>query len=290
MRINQIQSYKDMEALFSTCRSPAKGKPLPAHWRLYKDDSEFPSVYWINIGWRRNKKFCEGRSDDTVKFCLTPEELYQVSNSIVMVLHKIFPIRCERKRQGIYNIGAIGVVSNNWGTYLSVDKDNSCEYFQGLTFDLKTCRITNPQPDLMDTTDPDMRKAWRKDLTRFKRGLKARAKVGALTGYITEVQSEDRSWSLHNKEISSDSGIDLSHPENSDAQQYVLKCMDIEQYPEDLLRAFVFWSAKHNLYSRSPIDNTAVFKYVDQMFNKHSLDFRKAYGVFGDKKLDTVVK
>ena len=285
MRMNQISSYKNAEAFFNTCRDHYKGKPLPANWRLYKDDSGLRPVYWISMNpWGcTQQRLCDIRPDDTVQFHLTPEALYRASNSIVMVLHKIFHMGCTRKRQGIYEMGPMCWERQGHYTWPTLDKDFACEYFQGLTFDLKSNRITNPQPDLTDRAIPDVRKAWRKDLTRFKRGLKARAKVGALTGYIDEIKSGEggsRRWSLYNKEIKSDSGLDLSQPEYSDAQQYVLECMRTEQYPEDLLRAFVYWSAKHNLYSRSYIDNAAVFKYVDQMFNKHSLDYRKAYGVF----------
>ena len=272
-----------------------KGKPLPAHWRLHRDDSGFPPVYWIDIGYSRTR-LCEIRYDDTVQFQLTPDKLYNNSNSIVMVLSKIFPMMCQRKRQGIYEMGPIGVVSRSWGTYLSVDKDNSCEYFQGLTFDLKTCRITNPQPDLLDTANPEIYKLWRKDLTRFKRGLKARAKVGALTGYIDALTSlkeyQSSRWELFRKELVAEDGTDISDAESRISTQYVLECMRTEQYPADLLRAFVLWAVKHNVYSRSQLNNQSVLKYVDQMFNKYSLDYRKAYGVFGNEKekLDAVVK
>tara|TARA_R110002110_G_scaffold86687_7_gene226108 strand:- start:364 stop:945 length:582 start_codon:yes stop_codon:yes gene_type:complete len=193
-------------------------------------------------------------------------------------------------------MGPIGVVSRSWGTYLSVDKDNSCEYFQGLTFDLKTCRITNPQPDLLDTANPEIYKLWRKDLTRFKRGLKARAKVGALTGYIDALTSlkeyQSSRWELFRKELVAEDGTDISDAESRISTQYVLECMRTEQYPADLLRAFVLWAVKHNVYSRSQLNNQSVLKYVDQMFNKYSLDYRKAYGVFGNEKekLDAVVK
>jgi hypothetical protein len=212
-----------------------------------------------------------------------------------MVLYKILPIVAERKRQGVYKVGAEGYVSApNWGNYTVLDKVTACEYFQGLTFDLETCRITNPQPDLVDTADPDIRKAWRKDLTRFKRGLKARAKVGALNGYIdtfTNTKEYQTSrWDFYVKELSAEDGTNMSDAGISNAQQYVLECMRTEQYPADLLRAFVFWAIKHNIYARSQLDNQSVLKYVDKMFNKHSLDYRKAYGVFGDKKLDTAVR
>ena len=299
MRMERLESYKDTEAFFNTCKSVKKGKPLPGNWRLHLDSiARHSPSYWIDMGYSRNR-LCNILHNDTVQFQITPDVLYRNSHSIVMVLSKVLPIMCERKRQGMYNIGPVGVISRSWGTYLGMDKANACEYFQGLTFDLKTCRIVNPQPDLLDTADPEIYKSWRKDLTRFKRGLKVRAKVGAFTGYVdtftnTKEYKNNRGWGwdMFNRKLFAEDGTDMSNAENSNAQQYVLECMRTEQYPADLLRAFVLWAIKHNVYSRSQLDNQSVLKYVDQMFNKHSLDYRKAYGVFGKEKekLDTAVK
>ena len=293
MRKDPIKSYEDAAALFHTCRNHYKGKPLPANWRLHKDDSGLRPVYWIDTSrFGASQRLCSIHPDNTVQFHYSVDRLVRASNTIVMVLHKIFPMACTRKRQGIYEMGPVCGEQNppyprtTYGLYSwpTLDKDFACEYFQGLTFDLKSNRITNPQPDLVDRAISDVRKAWRKDLTRFKRGLKARAKVGALTGYIDEIRSADRTWSFWNSELRADDGSKiLTNIELTDSQEYVLECMRNDSYPPDLLRAFVRWAGKHNIYSRHKLDDKLVLKYVDQMFNKYSLDFRKAYGVFGDK-------
>ena len=90
MRMDPIKSYEDAAALFHTCRNHYKGKPLPANWRLHKDDSGLRPVYWIDTSrFGASQRLCSIHPDNTVQFHYSVDRLVRASNTIVMVLHKI---------------------------------------------------------------------------------------------------------------------------------------------------------------------------------------------------------
>tara|TARA_R110000823_G_scaffold9739_12_gene33728 strand:- start:289 stop:864 length:576 start_codon:yes stop_codon:yes gene_type:complete len=191
---------------------------------------------------------------------------------MVTILYKIIPLLMQRKRKDTYQLGKAWVNSSSWNDWCSIDA-SSPEYFQGIQFDLTTQVCLNPKPDLLDSFIPEVRKQWLRDVKRFKKGLKARAKVGALQGYIQEVEKEkaaDTSWRYT-----------ANLPKWTDPKftQHVLESMRTEQYPPDLLKLMV--QTVSTGWNNVQVTDKMVLDNVDRVFDMHSLHYRKAYGVFG---------
>ena len=63
-------------------------------------------------------------------------------------------------------------------------------YFQGLKFNIKTGECLNRRPDDKFIEKPNERKIWRQALSKFKRGIRARAKVRAFDPLIEKVWAD----------------------------------------------------------------------------------------------------
>ena len=269
MRPVNLTSYSDFADLFDTCRSISKGKPLPGGWRMHQHNRLY-AVYISNI------KIFEIDRNNKLTFTVSQRELLNLNHSLVTVLYKIIPLMLSRKRKGVYVISKIQAYHPPLYRYLNVDHTNTLEYFTGMQFDLATQTCLNPRPNLLDTVIPKVRKQWLRDVKRFKKGLKARAKVGALQGYIDEVVAARATqpsggW-RHN--------FDNNLPTWSDPRttQQVIDCMRTEQYPPDLLKLLV--QTTYLGWGSGEITNSMVLENVDRVFNTHSIHYRKAYGVF----------
>ena len=238
MKPVNLTSYSDFTDLFKTCRSTSKGKPLPGGWRMYQRNNLY-TVHWSGSQSDATKIF-EVDKHNRITFTISQQQLLHHSHSLVTVLYK------------------------------------TPEYFTGIQFDLTTQTCLNPRPDLLDTVIPKVRKQWLRDVKRFKKGLKARAKVGALQGYIDEVVAARATqpsggW-RHN--------FDNNLPTWSDPRttQQVIDCMRTEQYPPDLLKLLV--QTTYLGWGSGEITNSMILENVDRVFNTHSIHYRKAYGVF----------
>jgi len=276
MRPVNLASYQDCVALFNTCRSEKKGKPLPAGYRMHKHND----LYTVSCG---NIKIFEVDQTDTVTFTMSTEQLLSMNTSLVCVLFKIIPLMILRKRKGVYTLAeSCSSLSYTYmgGDFTHVpkyDASKAFEYFQGIQFNLPTRTCLNPRPDLLDTVIPKIRKQWLRDVKRFKKGLKARAKVGALQGYIEEV-AEERKANNYGHWRYRDSLPKWDSPEIT---QQVLECLRTEKYPPSLLKLLV--QTTELGWNQTKVTDSMVLANVDTVFNSHSIHYRSSYGVFGDK-------
>ena len=279
--MNIIKSYKDTEKLWATCRSKKKGKPLNAGWRMFKEKSTFVICM---PDWKANgfhyKPVASITPNNRITMLLSREELLRNSNTIVMVFHKITPIMVQRFDKGKYRIGGQPSVHRPY-RWPSITKDNSQQYYKGIKFDLVSGVCINPEPDESVEPIPEKRKVWLRDLKRFKRGLKARAKVGALTMHIQDAnkmrtENSKLEWAERAQMV-----VDWDRTEG--LRKKLIHCMRNEVYSEEILMAFVqsvhtdpYWARKGDT-----IDQEAVLLAVDTIFTKHSEILRREYGVFG---------
>ncbi len=274
MRPVNLTSYSDCVALFNTCRSEKKGKPLPAGYRMHKHND----LYTVSCG---NIKICEIDSTDTVTFTMSTEQLLNINTSLVCVLFKIIPLMLQRKRKGIYTLTescfSVSYMGSNFTHVPKYDDSKTFEYFQGIQFNLPTRTCLNPRPDLLDTVIPKIRKQWLRDVKRFKKGLKARAKVGALQGYIEEVTEERKANNFGNWRYTQS----LPKWDSPEITQQVLECLRTETYPPSLLKLLVQTTALD--WNQTKPTDSMVLANVDTVFNSNSVHYRSSYGVFGGK-------
>lgn len=255
---NQLTSYAEIAKYFSKCRSPVQGRPLRHGVRLYREgDSYVVKTYRCSD----RTPILKVLPNNTVTFLAPLEYIIQHPYSMTRALYSVVPFYMQRVNKGIYRVAcsaAMPLKYSTWGTHPDWEymRSQAPQYFNGIKFDFHTGRCINPQPDQLTVEIPRRRKVWRRDLRRYKRGLKARIKVGALRGFVDYAYSRtvwtDEKWT------------DL-----------LVRSMKTDTYPQDILRAF----------ARSPADldpdDNSMLKAVDRVFTAHSEHFRQKYGVFG---------
>ena len=279
-----MKSYKDAEKIWATCRNKRKGKPLPANWRMFKEKSTFMICmpHWAH-GFHY-EPVASITPNNRLTMLLPKEELLRNSNSIVMALHAMTPFMVQRFGKGHYRIGAHSKYPSHPSLhrhYLTINKANSQQYYKGIKFDLVSGVCINPEPDESVEPVPERRKVWLRDLKQFKRGLKTRAKVGALTMHIQKVnemrmENAKLQWSERTPMV-------VDWDTAKELRKKLVRCMKKEVYSEDILMAFVqsvspdpYWSSSHAL-----VDQKDVLSVIDTVFNRYSQILRREYGVFG---------
>ncbi len=282
MQIDPIQNYEQAKVLFGTCRSPDKGKPLLSKWRLFKEGDNYvisiPQYNpWVN-GQKPEIEYlplCEIDPDHTLTFVMPHSKLLCNSNSISTVLQKLTSITYERAGKDRYRVGGYFATKARWGGMYNIMHKGSPEYFNGIQFNLLTRECLNPQPDMMETIISEERTQWLRDLRRYKKGLKARAKVGALQGHIEEVTKELAEAKNRWRYVG-------NCPTWTDPvwAEKLIKSMREEDYSHEILKAFV----QSALRIRSnTLDDKSVLRAVDYVFTSNSVYLRKVYGVFGER-------
>jgi len=272
-----ISSYKGAENMYVGCRSAKAGKPLPGQWRLFKNKNTF--TICLPLGWRRERTYLPVATvtpNNTLTMLLSKDELLRHSNTIVILLGKITSIMCQRFGTGKYRIGKPDRFGGPQYWWHKLKKEDSQQYYKGIKFDLMTGLCLNPEPDEAVEPVPEQRKVWLRELKRFKRGLKSRAKVGALTMHIQEAnilraENNKLSWNERKR-----LAVDW---EQDKWRKKLIHCMKDEKYPPEILMAFV-QSVEEGWRHRS-ITQELVLETVDKIFTKYSETLRREYGVFG---------
>jgi len=121
-----IGSYDRAAKVFSTARSPEKGKPINTSIRLYREgDSYMLKIrdYGAESDWALAKtggRYSYGsrgftyaplaifHPSNTLEFVLSEETFWRESNSLTVVLDRITPIGALRFRKGVYKLGYVG--------------------------------------------------------------------------------------------------------------------------------------------------------------------------------------
>jgi hypothetical protein len=271
----RFSTYQEFYDDFKRCRRPELGRPIKQWCRLYKDGRDFV-VKQVSWGSGPNHPLFRVSPDNIITFELPLERLLTHSHTITSSLWRIVPVSIERKRKGIYAIAGTNTPAAQQAQRFDYVSKQGAEYFRGIQFNLLTGECLNAQPDMMDTVIPEMRKQWLRDVKRFKKGLKIRAKMGALQGFIrivaTERANAATSWTYN---------ATIPKWEHPDVTQQVLECLRTEEYTPEILKLLV-QTVRTGWRSGPEITDQMVLDHVDLVFDQHSLHFRKAYGVFGE--------
>jgi len=297
----QLLSYAYMAEYFCKAKTPSKGRPLKRGLRLYKEGNNYvvKMQHWRVVGDTPFTPLFKVSPKNVVTFLLPLEHVLRDSSTLVILLPRVIPIHLTRAKKGIYRISHEGSMNMNprlWDHSRSYPnwafmRKEAPQYFKGIKFNLLTGECLNPQPDQSTTELPEQRKVWRGELRRYKRGLKARIKVGALEGFIHEEQVALRAASSawkHRRDVCPD----WTQPKLTNL---LIKSMRKETYPAELLQAFVrsglggvvSVGGVIHTYTAGVWDSSAaltgqhLLRVVDQVFTQNSEHFRRKYGVFG---------
>ena len=274
LRDTRFMSYTSMEDYFMRCRQPKKGRPIRSDMRLYKEGNNYgvKMVDWSGSV-RGEVPVFKVSPKNVVTFLLPLERVLLSAQSLVTVLPRVIPIHLCRAKKGVYRIShEAGMETHVYGWKCM--RNEAPQYFKGIKFNFLTGECLNPQPDQATTELPEQRKVWRGELRRYKRGLKARIKVGALEGFIHEEQVALRAASSVCK-YRRDVCPDWTQPKLTNL---LVKSMRKETYPAELLQAFVR-SGMGQQYA--DLTGQHLLRVVDQVFTQNSEHFRRKYGVFG---------
>ena len=113
-------------------------------------------------------------------------------------------------------------------------------------------------------------------LRRFKRGLKARAKVGALQQHAKRIY--DKHAEMERK---GQHRWQWQLPNWKSKKYYAMlkEAMQTNEYTPEFLEAFVE-SATPNTYGNTLATDAHILQYVDTLMNDLSYELRKDFGVF----------
>ena len=169
---------------------------------------------------------------------------------------------------------------NYYQSWWDAFKEHGTEYFAGMTFNDDGVCI-NPQYATDGEIDTEKRRVWLRMLRRFKRGLKARAKVGALQQHakrIYEKHAEMERKGQHRWQ--------WQMPNWKSKKYYGMlkEAMQSNEYTPEFLEAFVE-SATPNTYGNTLATDAHILQYVDTLMNDLSYQLRKDFGVFVSEPL-----
>ena len=283
-----VKDYADCERMFSTCRNPKKGKPMRTWCRLFKNQDVYELKYTSWGG--KTTPIAEFHPDGRI---VLPSDSYSwqgMHASLSTALHNAIPILTERMGRGRYRIAHTGLLDrvtppreqggNYYQSWWDAFKEHGNEYFAGMTFNDDGVCI-NPQYATDGEIDTEKRRVWLRMLRRFKRGLKARAKVGALQQHakrIYEKHAEMERKGQHRWQ--------WQMPNWKSKKYYGMlkEAMQSNEYTPEFLEAFVE-SATPNTYGNTIATDAHILQHVDTLMNDLSYQLRKDFGVFVSEPL-----
>ena len=271
-----LRTYANFHTFFMTAKNKDKGKPLKSWARIYKNGDTLEFYF----GDHRGLKFGELTPDNVFTFTESPHTVRKMAAvTFSSSLYKAIPFMWQRIGIARYRVAHTSTIpskteynhyhqqnlnSMEWG-YM---RTTAPEYFAGMKFNMLTGECLNRQPELSDNINTEKRKVWLAALRKFKYGVKARARVGALDALIEIAKQQPRN----------------SIPDWSDPEWTNLLYTSIKDnsHPTELLQGFVTQAMNTGWYQhRGNIKPASVLAVVDDVCNTHSVDLRKRFGVFG---------
>ena len=159
---------------------------------------------------------------------------------------------------------------SNW-TISSRMMKEAPAYFQGLKFVIDTGECLNRRPDDKFIEKPNERKIWRQALAKFKRGIKARAKVRAFDPLIEKVWADrqgQQTYHWKQPDWSSKPWLDLLE-----------KSIRDNEFPKELLIGFCS-TPTSGYYQQSKPTSKEMFDGAHKILNDMSVELRRRFNVF----------
>ena len=288
-----LNTYEEMTAAFNTARYPDKGKPVNQNFRLFKDGD----IYKITNNAYGTQVLAEITPDNIITFVAPERHIVGVSQTYVSSFYRWFPFNFHRHRKGLYRIehskildaktakieGNYGAGWAEWNKIMNA----APAYFEGIQFNLLTGNCLNRQKDDEFIERPAERKVWRQALTKFKKGYKARAKVHALDGLVSEILAETGGQTRYHgrcPDWGSKQWLDL-------LEDSIRKT----EYPMPLLKGLVQTTmyGGHSYWRQTTTPTTDdMISTIDKVCNDLSIPLRRRFNVFekeghDEQKYDT---
>ena len=305
----RLETYDHFANQFARCRDKSKGRKISASFRLFQTVQQGVTCYDIHIEGYGSQAFMRITPDNIVEFVAPAQAVWQHSQSIVSSAYRWIPFMFERHKKGLYRVQHTGhhakamvkrveewyknqlakaeMLSDNVGEAICNDFKSACymsswtissrmmkespAYFQGLKFNIITGECLNRRPDDKFVEKADERKVWRQALAKFKRGIKARAKVRAFDPLIEKVWAERQGQSTYHwkqPDWSSQPWLDLLE-----------KSIRDNEFSKELLIGFCS-TPSSGYYQQSKPTSKEVFDGVHKILTDMSVELRRRFNVF----------
>ena len=305
----RLETYDHFAKEFARCRDKSKGRKISASFRLFQTVQQGVTCYDVHVEGYGSTAFMRITPDNIVEFVAPPSVVWQHSQSIVSSAYRWIPFMFERHKKGLYRVQHTGhhakamvkrveewyknqlakaeMLSDNVGEAICNDFKSSCymssysiqsrmmkespAYFQGLKFNIITGECLNRRPDDKFVEKADERKVWRQALAKFKRGIKARAKVRAFDPLIEKVWAERQGQSTYHwkqPDWSSQPWLDLLE-----------KSIRDNEFSKELLIGFCS-TPSSGYYQQSKPTSKEVFDGVHKILTDMSVELRRRFDVF----------
>ena len=307
----RLENYDDFARNFARCRDPRKGRKISASFRLFKEhtDEHVGVCYTLHIEGYGSQPFMRITPDNVVEFVAPAQAVWQHSQSIVSSSYRWIPFMFERHKKGLYRVQHTGnhakqmkvemetwfkskleqakMLSDNVGEDICNDFKSACymstwnitsrmmrespAYFQGLKFNILTGECLNRRVDDKFVEKADERKVWRQALAKFKRGIKARAKVRAFDPLIEKVWADRQGQNTYHwkqPDWSSKPWLDLLE-----------KSIRNNEFSKELLLGFCA-TPPSGYYQQSKPTSKEVFDGVHKILTDMSVELRRRFNVF----------
>lgn len=262
MAVAEFSSWSECRQWFAHARSPDKGRPIKAGWRMFRGED---NAFFITA---HSYRVCTFNSDNTVTFDITDETLPHICHTISSTLNSVVPYLICRVGTGRYVVNHVGVpitvhTGERWYTVFT---KQAYGLFAGITFDNKSMACVNPQPKATKETEhTENRRIWLQTLRRFKRGLAVRGRVGVFTAIHTAMAAEK--FPTLRMDTLSDSFV-----------EFLYNCMRNDEYPDELLRNLAF--TRYGLWrTTNSLDKLAV-EHASSTLSSLSFRLRQKFGVW----------
>lgn len=305
----RLETYDQFAKEFARCRDPRKGRKISASFRLFQTVQQGVTCYDVHVEGYGSTALMRITPDNIVEFIAPSQVVWQHSQSIVSSSYRWIPFMFERHKKGLYRVQHTGnhsktintkveewfknqlakaeMLSDDVGEAICNDFKSACymsswtissqmmreapSYFQGLKFDIITGECLNRRPDDKFVEKSDERKAWRQALSKFKRGIRARAKVRAFDPLIEKVWAERQSQSRYHwkqPDWSSQPWLDLLE-----------KSIRNNEFSHELLIGFCS-TPPSGYYQQSKPTSKEVYDGVHKILTDMSVELRRRFDVF----------
>lgn len=305
----RLETYDQFAKEFARCRDKTKGRKISASFRLFQTVQQGVTCYDVHVEGYGSTPFMRITPDNIVEFIAPSQVVWQHSQSIVSSSYRWIPFMFERHKKGLYRVQhsvnhanqlatkvnefyknkleQAKMLSDGVGEAICNDFKSACymsswtissqmmreapAYFQGLKFDIITGECLNRRPDDKFVEKADERKVWRQALAKFKRGIKARAKVRAFDPLIEKVWAERQGQSQYHwkqPDWSSQPWLDLLE-----------KSIRDNEFSKELLIGFCS-TPPSGYYQQSKPTSKDVFDGVHKILTDMSVELRRRFNVF----------
>ena len=250
-----FDSYAKVEDFYNKGRKLSAGRRVNAVFSINIRPNGLG--YSVKVG---SHNFMEYLPDNTVVFVFPNHMIRNYAQSIVSTLTRYFPFVIKRVGMGRYKIGyGHTFLYKQWLA-------TATDYVQGLSFSLSTGACLNPQAPAEERIIPEVRTQWLRDVKVWKKGIKARSKMGIFVG-IKDALAKD--------------GMHYNVSYGGSFHKRAVEAIKTNTFPHDLMQDFVKGTIRW-AFRADQITGANILDEIETYLKTHSYDLRCEYGVFSD--------